>query len=154
MSLFLSEKTFEGNYTKTPLAFRTVFDDAELNKLTLSLDGTSLEQNNPVGPQELKTAAYYQLYSHLGALFTQNMGPGISKDKFFEDGFVALYDLTKSGRGWASQAGRQPVKAGNLKLEIGFTENLTNPLLLFAVSEFHSSFSINKNKGVQFNFVA
>ena len=152
--LFIPEKTFEGTYKTSPFAFRSIFGTSELNKITLTVDGISVEQNDPVGAQEMKMAAYYQLHKHLGCLFAQNMGPAISYERFFSDGFIKMFDLTKSGRAWASQASRQPVKNGHLKLELGFTSNITEPLLVFAVSEFHSSFTINKNKVVKYNFVA
>lgn len=151
---FLPEKTFEGDYSKSPFAFRTTFGKASLTRLNLTIDGIAVEQDSPTGNQSVKMAHYYQLHSHLGCLFSQNQGPAISYTKFFSDGFVAMYDLTKSNRAWASTGGRQTVKSGHLKLEIAFSTNLTEPLLVFAMSEYHSSFSINKNRTVVFNFVA
>ena len=102
----------------------------------------------------MKMAHYYQLHSHLGTLFTQNEGPAISYSKYFSDGYIILYDLTKSNRSWASSGARQPARNGHLKLEMTFSDNLTDPLLVFAVSEYHSNFSINKNRVVKFNFVS
>lgn len=151
--LYFSEKTFEGDYGKSPLAFRSKFGKASLTSFSLSMDGIDLEQNSPSGSQQLKMAHYYQLHSHLGALFTQNEGPAISYSKYFSDGYIIMYDLTKSNRSWSSGA-RQPVKSGHLKLQMSFSDNLKEPVLIFAVSEYHSNFSINKNRVVKFNFVS
>ncbi len=152
--LMVPSKYWEPNYEANPFELMCKFEDSQgadirLTRSILTINGTPLEQDPANSHDQLVLRAYRALYKNLG--WSEDCF--ISYTNFVNGFFMQLYDLTQSGRAYDSGA-RQPVKQGNLRLELDFEEPLPYAITLVVLAEMNASVEINKNRGITYNYVA
>jgi hypothetical protein len=148
------------NYRTNPLQFNARWPDAdhteqhhsysEIGNFELSVQGNRLEHTG--------FAANFMSYAQWHYYWFQQRvkysgGDGLSFSNYSLAKYFIPYDLTTSMRGDKSGNVRLPVKEGDFKIAIKFTEALLHPLQLLIFQEYCSSYTINANSVVSYKYI-
>lgn len=71
---------------------------------------------------------------------------------FISGNYFVIFDLSKSGRVGRSGDVRQPTIDGNIALSFNFNNPVDKEIAVYVMMEYNSSFTINKNRKVQYNY--
>ena len=140
----VNSEAFEGNYKKNPFNFQHY----NVNSVDVSVNGAAV----PQGPLELNFAenliapAYTALYSVVGGV-GEDFGNGITPADFAKGYALYAFDFDPA----IQREELKPVaKAGNVKLDIGFTKALTETAQLIVYAQFPTVLEIDDSRNVTF----
>ena len=124
----------------------------KLTRVNLSLNGTPMETDPAATHDQLVIGAFRHLYQHLGqeGRFQDSY---ISFHDFVGGSGYFLFDLTQAGRAAETNA-KHPIKSGSLRLSVNFDQVLPFSITMHTVGEFASAMTVNKNRSVQFQYIA
>ena len=141
---FVTNSAYNGTYKENPFNFT----HANITQLAMYREGESVP-SRPLTPsfekdKELCTLEYMQLIQAIG-LFNKNADIDMSLDDFKAGytlfGFNLTPDLCVTGHA-------QPIRDGNLRLEVGFSEALANTLNVIVYGIFDGRIEITKLRNV------
>ncbi len=156
--MFIQSSAYQATYTSNPYELGAEFPEADgsktkLTKVNLSLNGAPLETAPEADVQQMRMAAYRRLIDHLGESNTA-VDSFITWDDFNNGGYTIFsFDVTADGRA-ADSSVKHVSRPGHLRLEVSLSQTLKSAVTMFVFSSFASSFTINKNRAVSYNFLA
>ena len=140
---------FNGSFKKNPFNFKNY----DITYLALTVNGEHL----PSKPLQLKfgdeqganyVAAFQTLYAGSNKLFL-NEGNGISRDEYPKGYTLFVFNLTAD---LCARDHLQPIKSGNISLEVQFGTALTSAINIVVLGEFESLIEIDANRNVLCDF--
>ncbi len=140
---------FNGSFKKYPFNFKNY----DMTYLGLTVNGEHL----PSKPLQMKfgdaqganyISAFQTLYAGTNELF-QNEGNGISRDEYPKGYTLFVFDLTAD---LCSRDHLQPIKNGNVSLEVQFGTALNLAINIVVLGEFENLIEIDANRNVLCDF--
>ena len=141
--------SFNGSFRKNPFNFKNY----DTTYLALTVNGEHL----PSKPLQMKfgdaeganyVSALQTLYAGSNKLF-QNEGNGISRDEYPQGYTLFVFDLTAD---LCPRERLQPIKNGNVSLEIQFGSALVSAINIVVLGEFENLIEIDANRNVLCDF--
>lgn len=138
----VSNKAYKGSVKLNPYNFV----NADLNYLALFVDNEQIPSKalTPNYTSKQFTLAYHTLFSGSGVHFKDD-GNQISLSDFDQGYALYAFDLTPDGTA-SDSTFWNPVKRGQLRLDLGFGTPLTQATVVFVYAEFQSCLQIDKNR--------
>ena len=140
---------FNGSFKKNPFNFKNY----DITYLGLTVNGEHL----PSKPLQMKfgdaqganyISAFQTLYAGTNKLF-QNEGNGTSRDEYPKGYTLFVFDLTAD---LCSRDHLQPIKNGNVSLEVQFDTALNLAINIVVLGEFENLIEIDANRNVLCDF--
>ena len=143
----IANSSFNGDPHKSPFDFKNY----NLNFLSLS-DGSQTYPSQPLTPDyqnNLYMKAYQSLYQGMGYL-DEDRSFGISPEAFAQSFNFYAFDLSSDH---CADAGHvDPVRFGNVQLEMRFGTALPHPVNLLVYSEYDSTIKIDSSRAIVTDF--
>ena len=140
---------FNGSFKKNPFNFKNY----DITYLGLTVNGEHL----PSKPLQMKfgdagganyISAFQTLYAGTNKLF-QNEGNAISRDEYPKGYTLFVFDLTAN---LCARDHLQPIKNGNVSLEVQFGTALNLAINILVLGEFQNLIEIDSNRNVLCDF--
>ena len=140
---------FNGSFKKNPFNFKNY----DITYLGLTVNGEHL----PSKPLQMKfgdagganyVSAFQTLFAGSNKLF-QNEGNGITRDEYANGYTLFVFDLTAD---LCARDHLQPIKNGNVSLEVQFGTALNLAINTMVLGEFQNLIEIDANRNVLFDF--
>jgi len=150
------QSLLSSSYTSNPINWNAKFDSVstqhkcELSDCELTINGNPVSRLKGSDFQSFASLHYQELLELTG---NDTFGCGLEREYFGVGSYMILFDLTKSGRCSTSGSVRQPVKEGQAVLTIKFKAGSSKSLSILMLQEFNSSFTVDKNRKVLFNYL-
>jgi len=146
----VSNKTFNGDYKKNPFNFHHF----NMNHFALFMDGEQVPMKalQPVfdATDGNYTLAYHTLFSGTGIHFS-NSGNDISRYEYKGGYNLLAFDLTPDLS--ANECSHwNLVRNGNLRIEIGFSQALTESVNIIVYAELDNVIEMDRNRNVLVDF--
>jgi len=154
--LIQEEELLNPSYVQNPINWNSAFacatanEKAELIECELTVNGIPLTRLKGKDYFSFAALHYQELMEQTG---NDKFGCGFNRHNFGMGSYMISFDLTRSNRCATSGNVRQPVKEGQALLSIKFKNGATKPLAILIVQEFNSSFTVDKNRKVLFNYI-
>lgn len=147
----VTNQAFNGNVKKNPFNFQHF----KLNYFTLYVDGEQVPSSKPLQPDisgaEMNyVMAYHTLFTGTGIQFG-DAGNNIVRGDYPCGYWLMAFDLTPDMS--ASESSHwNLVRNGNLRIELGFTEALTDTVNCIVYAELDNVVEVDRNRNVSVDF--
>jgi hypothetical protein len=146
----LDHRSVNGDYKKSAFEFKHF----NLRSISLYVNGSSVGKSfTPQYKKEnefnLNARSYLNMFMALGNL--NELGNGVSIEEFSNNLNIYAFDLTPD-QSANSCSHVNPVKQGNISLQIEFNENLQESIVVLVYCEFNSVIEINKTREVTHDY--
>ncbi|XP_054290310.1 uncharacterized protein F54H12.2-like [Macrosteles quadrilineatus] len=146
----VSNKAFNGDFKSNPFNFQSY----KVNFFSLYVDGVQIP-SKPLQPEysenkELSVMAYHTLFSGTGIHFL-NMGNSITRSDYSQGNCLMAFDLTPDLSANATTHWNL-IRHGSLRIELGFSEALTETINCIVYAEFDNIIEIDKNRNVTVDY--
>lgn len=140
----VSNSAYKGAVKKNPYNFK----NQNLNYLTLFVDNEQIPSKalTPNYTTQQFTLAYHTLFSGTGVHFKDD-GNDISLSDYYQGYALYAFDLTPDGSA-SDNTFQNPVKRGQLRLDLGFSDPLQESVVVLVYAEFQSCLQIDRNRTI------
>jgi len=142
------------SYTVNPVNWSAKYKSgilsSTLSDVELTINGNPVMKTKVDKFPALASLHYQELMELTG---NDVFGCGLKRRYFGSGSYLILFDLTKSGRCSTSGNVRQPSKEGQAVLTMKAKDSLPCSLAVLLLQEYNSSFTVDKNRKVVFNYL-